>query len=170
MAEELAGKLNFLAHHEAGHAAVAFSFGLQLDQVRIEPEEDSGGVTITQKALQKRTDMQRVLIALAGVRAECHLDSSCIGYRKETDLDDVRALKLVAARLHSRLQRRPQDYIDKIYERMKSRLEYRCGLIVEERWPAIQRLAGELIRRAKLTRWVVVTGEEAERALTGEDF
>jgi hypothetical protein len=52
---------------------------------------------------------------------------------------------------------------------MKSRLADRCALIVEERWPAIQRLAAELASRASVTRWVEITGEEAERVLTGED-
>jgi hypothetical protein len=52
---------------------------------------------------------------------------------------------------------------------MKNRLADRCELIVEERWPAIQRLAGELARRASVTPWVELTGEEAERLLTDED-
>jgi hypothetical protein len=169
MAEGQTSKLDFLAHHEAGHAAVAFSFGLRLAQVRIEPDDGSGGVTLTAEALQQRTDIQRVLIALAGGRAERHLDPSCVGQWKGSDLDEIRALNIVVARLHSRLQGRSQDYIDKIYERMKSRLADRCGLIVEERWPAIQRLAAELTSRANVTRWVEVTGKEAERALTGED-
>jgi hypothetical protein len=169
MAELRASKLNFLAHHEASHAAVAFSFGLQLDQVRIEPEDDSGGVTLTAEALQKRTHIQHVLIAMAGARAERHLNPFCVGQWKGSDLDEVRALKLVAARLHSRLEGRSQDYIDKMYERMRSRLADRCALIVEERWPAIQRLAAVLASRANVTRWVEVTGEEAERALIGED-
>ena len=40
-------RFDFLAHHEAGHAAVAFSFGLRLEQVRIEPDDNSGGMTLT---------------------------------------------------------------------------------------------------------------------------
>ena len=169
MAEGHTSKLDFLAHHEAGHAAVAFSFGLRLDQVRIEPDDDSGGVTLTEEASQKRTDIQRVLIALAGARAERHLDPSGVGQWKWSDGDEVRELNIVVARLHSRLQGRSQDYIAKIYESMKTRLADRCALIVEERWPAIQRLAAELARRASITRWVEITGEEAERVLACED-
>jgi hypothetical protein len=168
MSEGQTSQLNFLAHHEAGHAAVAFSFGLRLEQVRIEPDDNSGGMTLTAEALQKRTDIQRVLIALAGARAERHLDPSCVGQWKGSDGDEVRALNIVVARLHSRLHGCSQDYIDKIYERMKSRLADRCGLIVEKRWPAIQRLAAELVSRVSVTRWVEVTGEEAEKVLTGE--
>ena len=58
--------------------------------------------------------------------------------------------------------------LQEIYERMKSRLADRCGFIVEKRWPAIQRLAAKLVSRASVTRWVEVTGEEAEKVLTGE--
>ena len=170
MAEGRTSKLDFLAYHEAGHAAVAFSFGLRLEQVRIEPDDDSGGMTLTAEALLKRTDIQRVLIALAGGIAERHLDPSCVGQRKGSDGDEVWALKTVVARLHTRLEGRSQDYIEKIYERMKSRLAERCALIVEERWPAIERLAAELASRARVSRWVEVTGEEAERVLAGEDL
>jgi hypothetical protein len=169
MVEGRTSKLDFLAHHEAGHAAVAFSFRLRLEQVRIEPDDDSGGMTLTAEALQKRTDIQRVLIAQAGGRAEQHLDPSCIGQRKGTDGDEVRALNIVVARLHSRFEGRSQNYIDKISERMQNRLADRCALIVRVRWPAIQRLAAELASRAGVTRWVEVTGEEAERVLAGED-
>ena len=73
------------------------------------------------------------------------------------------------ARLHSRLERRSQDYIDRLLERMKNRLADRCALIVNERWLAIQRLAAELAHRASVTPWVELTGEEAERVLAGED-
>ena len=111
-----------------------------------------------------------MLIALAGGIAERHLDPSCVGQRKGSDGDEVWALKTVVARLHSRLGGRSQYYIDKMYERMKSRLAERCALIVEERWPAIERLAAELASRARVSRWVEVTGEEAERVLAGEDL
>jgi hypothetical protein len=169
MGEGLPSKLDFLIHHEAGHAAVAFFFGLRLDQVRIEPDDESGGVSLTEEAVQKRTDIQRVLIAMAGGRAERHLDPSGVGPRKGPDGDEAWALRAVGARLNLRLQGRPRDYIDKIRERMEDRLADRCARIVKERWPAIQRLAAELARRASVTPWVELTGEEAERLLAGED-
>jgi hypothetical protein len=169
MGEGLPSKLDFLTHHEAGHAAVAFFFGLRLDQVRIELDDESGGVSLTAEAVQKRTDIQRVLIAMAGGRAERHLDPSCVGPRKGPDGDESWALRAVVARLKFRLQGRPPDYIDRILERMKNRLADRCALIVKESWPAIQRLAGELARRASVTPWVELTGEEAERLLADED-
>ena len=126
-------------------------------------------MTLTAEALLKRTDIQRVLIALAGAIAERHLDPSCVGQRKGSDGDEVWALKTVAARLHTGLEGRSADTWREIYERMKSRLAERCALIVEERWPAIERLAAELTSRARVSGWVEVTGEEAERVLAGED-
>ena len=35
-------KLEFLTHHEAAHAAVAFSFGLRLAPIHIDQYKDSG--------------------------------------------------------------------------------------------------------------------------------
>ena len=169
MGEGRVSKLDFLTHHEAGHAAVAVHFGLRLDQVRVEQDDNSGGVSLTEEALRKLTDIQRVLIALAGSIAERHLDPSGDGPWKGPDGDEAWALRTVVARLHSRLERRSQDYIDRILERMKNRLADRCALIVNERWPAIQRLAAELAHRASVTPWVELTGEEAESLLAGED-
>jgi hypothetical protein len=148
---------------------VAFSFGLGLEQIRIELDDDSGGVTLTGDAVQKRTDIQRVLIAMAGATAEWHLDPSGVGQRKAPDGDVAWAMKRVVVRLNLRLLGRPQDYIDSIRQRMEDRLADRCAHIVSERWPAIQRLAAELASRASHTRWVELTGEEAERLLVVED-
>src|SRR5690242_6036079 len=112
MGEALSRKLDFLTHHEAGHAAVAVRFGLRLDQVRIEQDDNSGGVTLAEEALRNRTTIQHVLIALSGSIAERPLDPSGVGPRKGPDGDEAWALRAVAARLHSRLGRRSQNYID----------------------------------------------------------
>jgi Peptidase M50B-like len=165
----LPSKLDFLTHHEAGHAAVAFFFGLGLELIRIELDDDSGGVTLTGDAVQKRTDIRRVLIAMAGATAERHLDPSCVDQGKASDGDVARAMKPVVARLKLRLRVRPQHYIDRVRKRMEDRLADRCARLVNARWPAIQRLAAELASRASVTPWVELTGEEAERHLAGED-
>jgi hypothetical protein len=169
MGEGLPSKLDFLAHHEAGHAAVAFFFGLRLEQVRIELDDGTGGISLTEEAVQKRTDIQRVLIAMAGGAAERRLDPPCVGQGKGDDRDVVWAMKPVVARLNLRLQGRPRDYVDKIRKRMEDRLADRSARIVGEKWPAIQRLAAELARRASVTTWLELTGEEAERLLADED-
>ena len=107
-----AKQLNFLAHHEASHAAVAFSFRLQENWIKfgLSRKRTDGGVTLT-GGRAKRTDMQRLLIArVAGARAERYLN-----LRRPvegSDLDEVRALKLVAARL-LHLEGRSQDYMGK---------------------------------------------------------
>ena len=89
MGEGRVSKLDFLTHHEAGHAAVAVHFGLRLDQVRVEQDDNSGGVSLTEEALRKLTDIQRVLIALAGSIAERHLDPSGDGPWKGPDGDEA---------------------------------------------------------------------------------
>ena len=109
MGEGRVSKLDFVTHHEAGHAAVAVYFGLRLNQVRVEQDDNSGGVSLTEEALRKRTDIQRVLIALAGSIAERHLDPSGVGPRKGPDEDEAWAFRTVVARLHSRLERRSRQ-------------------------------------------------------------
>jgi len=50
MGEGRVSKLDFVTHHEAGHAAVAVYFGLRLDQVRVEQDDNSGGISLTEEA------------------------------------------------------------------------------------------------------------------------
>jgi hypothetical protein len=64
--------LSSLAHHEAGNAALADLFGLQLYAVWIDTATGDGG---TQLALgESPTPLQHALVLLAGGRAEKVLD------------------------------------------------------------------------------------------------
>jgi hypothetical protein len=166
MAKGQTRKLDYLTHHEAGHAAVAFSFGLPLGPVRIDTDDDSGTFEMPIGA----TDMQQVLIALAGGRAEKYLDPSCVDEREGSKRDEACALTIIHARFYGRLIAREQPYFDKLCKRVNKRLVRRCAFIVEERWPAIQRLAAVLAKcapdsRAADTRLVELCGEKAEDVL-----
>jgi len=156
-------ELEFLTHHEAAHAAVAFSFGLRLTPIHIDQYEDSGYMK-----LPESTPIQDVLIWLAGGRAELVLDPSSSNTRVASALDEVFVRQTLAARLLRRST--PSDErLEQLIWRMRRPLARRCSFMVQERWPAIQRLAAVLARRASGTRLVELTGEEAERVLTGED-
>jgi hypothetical protein len=81
LAKRQTSKLDFTAHHEAGHAAVARALGFRLGPVRINEDTDSGDATFAYTTDRPPTDVQRVLIALAGGRAERRLDPSFVGKR-----------------------------------------------------------------------------------------
>ena len=156
-------ELEFLTHHEAAHAAVAFSFGLRLAPIHIDRYKDSGYMK-----LPESTPIQDVLIWLAGGRAELVLDPSSPNSRVASALDEVFVHQTLAARLLRRST--PSDQrLEQLIWRMRRPLARRCSFMVQERWPAIQRLAAELASRARGSRWVEITGEEAERLLAGED-
>ena len=113
--------------------------------------------------------MQHVLIALAGGRAEKHLDPSCVGQRTAPDEDEARALTTLGECLRSHFEGRPDGYIDKMCDRVNCILAARCAIIVRDNCPAIQRLAAVLARDASGTRLVELTGEEAEDVLAGDE-
>ena len=87
-------ELKFLTHHEAAHAAVAFSFGLRLAPILIDQSKDSGYMK-----LPESTPIQDVLIWLAGGRAELVLDPSSSNTRVASALDEVFVRQTLAARL-----------------------------------------------------------------------
>src|SRR6476646_606171 len=103
MATGQTSKLDYLSHHEAGHAAVAVSFGLHLERVWIDQPSERGWTKLTEESLKRRTDLQHVLIALAGGRAEKHLDLSCVGQRTAAEDDEIYALNTIHKRFYDRL-------------------------------------------------------------------
>jgi hypothetical protein len=163
MAKGQTSKLDFLSHHEAGHAAIARALGIRLGPVRIKQETDSGDATLTYPTEHPPTDVQKVLIALAGGRAERRLDSSFVGQRLASVADEICASNTIEACLFRRLEGRSWPSIDDLQERVDSRLARVCARMVEEQWPAIQRLAAALVLQRQLS------GEEAEKVLAGED-
>src|SRR5476649_934894 len=67
-----ASRFKLLTYHEAGHAAVAYSFGHRLEGVRINASTYDGLTTLAEQA--RPTRLQYVLILLAGGRAEAEFD------------------------------------------------------------------------------------------------
>jgi hypothetical protein len=153
------GRFDYLTHHEAGHAAVAFHFGLRLEWVSVDKGNDRGWVTTEQG-----TPLQRVLIALAGGRAELHLDGSQVGNRWAAAQDWGIATDVIEGCLRERFACHPDNQIAKMVNRVEEMAARRCALIVRERWQAIQRLVAVLAERRELT------GEEVETVLAGEDI
>src|SRR5262245_52319963 len=94
----MATDLELLAHHEAGHAAVAVALGVRLAWVKIDPLNDKG-ITRTEGA----TALQDALIRLAGGRAESVLDPESRSRRLAAVEDEVRLWALLEDRILRRL-------------------------------------------------------------------
>jgi hypothetical protein len=150
-------KLDLLTYHEAGHAAVAFSFGLRLKAVRINQVDDK-----TEPADgQEPTSYQNVVMRLAGSRAEMVLDEDSLSH-STLNVEDEHLIETCLEECFAhRLQCHTPEEAGHIYSRVRDRLAYRCEGIVRDMWPAIQRLAAELAKRSELS------GEEVERILAG---
>ena len=164
MVKEPISELEFLTHHEAAHAAVAFSFGLRLAPIQIDKYKARGYMK-----LPESTPIQDVLIWLAGGRAELVLDPSSSNTRVASALDEVFARQTLAARLLRRST--PSDErLEQLIWRMRRPLARRCSFMVQERWPAIQRLATVLARCAIGARCFDLSGDIAEKVLAGEEW
>lgn len=144
----MADNLQLLAHHEAGHAAIARHFGIRIHDVRIFPSTDSGAVRIS--SAEPVTPFQDAMIRLAGGRAEKQLDPEALTWRQSTLRDEVELANLIAARLDAKLPHRPIAYVDSLGDRVDHRLAGCCAGLVSLHWPAICRLAEALIIHSEL--------------------
>ena len=137
-----ASKIDLLTHHEAGHAAVAYSFGLRLECVGIDTSTYDGFTTLAEGV--QPTRLQHVLILLAGGRAETVLDHTSSSRSYAAAEDECRLQYILEASFAHKLLRQSLDYCDRLTERVDERLAGCCRRLVVLHWPAIQRLASEL--------------------------
>lgn len=155
--------LDLLAHHEAGHAAVAHALGFRLKWVRIDTDADNGETALLEG--EEPSAFKHALILLAGGRAEHALDPGCLGRRLSTALDEARLTNILSDRLSQKYRGpfKDQHYVDGLSERMDERLAAHCARLVRDLWPAIQMLAAELREYHDLT------GERATAILSTLD-
>src|SRR5690348_688172 len=91
-----ANSLDFLAHHEAGHAAVAYKLGFRLKSIRVYPASNDG---VTELAGgQHPTSLQGALILLAGGRSESILDPDALS-QSHSALDEGKLRGIISGRL-----------------------------------------------------------------------
>jgi hypothetical protein len=152
----VASDLELLAHHEAGHAAVAWALGVRLVSVRIDPQQDRGA-TVSQWA----TPLRSALVTLAGGRAEKNLDPASSSRRIAAIKDEVWLLGELEARIFRRAPDLDQEEIDRRREAVDARLIRCCLRIVQFHWPSIRRLAAALIQHNE------IEGPRAEAILAG---
>jgi len=138
----MASNLDLLAHHEAGHAAIAWSFGLRLQSVTINPAHDNGE-TKTSNA----TRLQHALILLASSRAEAVLDPGCLGRRISPAMGEAELDRTISEWLESELPHLQIEDSNKLAEAIDRRLARNCLRLVRLHWEVIQRLAHELAQK-----------------------
>jgi hypothetical protein len=110
--EEDQHRIVLLAHHEAGHAAIASALGFRLRGVRIDPATYNGSTQLAEG--ERPTRLQHVLILLAGGRAELMLDPWSLADSYSTLQDEVILDEIIKAKPASRLLNRPVSYVDGI--------------------------------------------------------
>jgi hypothetical protein len=158
-----ASDLDLLTHHEAGHAAVAhLGCGFRLRAVWIDPRTGTGKTYLADWA--RPTPVQTVVIALAGGRAELVLDSSSLAPRPYTIDDEILARQLIERRPRGRLMHCHEEYVDRICDKMDTRIAACSKRLVAQNWDAAERLAAELAQRNELS------GQEAEKVLAGKSI
>ena len=97
------------------------------------------------------------------------LDPSSSNTRAASALDEVFVRQTLAARLLRRST--PSDQrLEQLIWRVRRPLARRCSFMVQERWPAIHRLATVLARCANGARCFDLSGDIAEKVLAGEEW
>ena len=150
----MATDIEFLAHHEAGHAAVAVALGVRVAWIKIDPSNEKG-TTRTEGT----TALRDALIRLAGGRAETVLDPMSRPHRLAAIEDEVLLWEVLERHILRKLPHLDVDELDRRCDAIDDRLARCCLRLVQRRWPAIQRLAAALMERNEMT------GAEAEAIL-----
>jgi len=146
--------LELLAHHEAGHAAVAWALGVRLVWVEIDPSRDKGATRT-----EGTTTMRSALIRLAGGRAESILDPTAPSWRLGAIEDEVLLREALENRILRGSANLDEEELNRRRDIVDGRLAERCLRLVRLHWPAIQRLAAALVERNE------IEGAEAESIL-----
>ena len=140
-----ASTLEEVAYHEAGHVVVGHRLGIDLDSVDILPDGQGGnGHTVFNVApgVRERRDYIEAVVTtfLAGPAAEARVAGFENPEGSGYDLDAI-------AREWLR-QLKPANG----YRARRAELGRRAGRLVAESWPQIEKVAGALLERRRLTR------------------
>jgi hypothetical protein len=137
-----------VAYHEAGHAVIAQKLGASLKRVSIKACDQYRGI-VRYRGLKIVDDMDRgrlraervIMIALAGPAAQRRYRKS--SWRTYHGSDDYRQVMKLAAYFF------PWDA--KTQKAFVRWLELRTEWLVDQHWPAIERLAHALMERTTMT-------------------
>jgi ATP-dependent Zn protease len=132
------------AYHEAGHAVMALALGRPVACVSILPDRRFLGVCEFGKAVFRPSEdwlEREILIALAGIAAEARHTGEYAW--DAADRDRAYALGLAAERAGSYRK------AERLLRRLLSKAEYLLGRA--ENWPAVEKLAAELLRLGEVS-------------------
>ena len=150
-----------VAYHEAGHAVIARVLGLEVDWVTITPDLDIAGecdsdyafyfAFYADDATQLAAIEKDVMVTLAGPIAECQyrsLDFNAATVMRSagwgSDLAMAKYLLTMAMELL------PEDLRPELYDELFDRLSIETEILVNGRWPAIERVATGLLEASDL--------------------
>lgn len=153
MAARASIALQATAFHEAGHAVAAWSCGLPVYRVSIQPEGDAKGVVSHRNPLARvRLDLDgsdkarmkaeaAIIVCLAGPASQRRFNAR--SYRKHHSASDFDTAAELALRLNSSAEA-ANAYLDW--------LRIRADDLIAGRWKIVTALAGLLLERAELGR------------------
>ena len=140
-----------IAHHEAGHAVVAWAKGLRLLKVSIGDDDGESEYVETDDELRARLGereslVAKVIVRYAGEFAQMRWQAECLAFGCDQDGADAIASALRLSELEGRDRRKE--------------LREATEDLVARNWPRITALAGELLRYRTLC------GDDAVRCIT----
>src|SRR5437899_3601541 len=131
------------AYHEAGHAVVALILGRPVDEVSVLANRDFVGVCKFGKARMRPSEdwqEREMLIALGGIAAEARHTGNYAWDAAGRDQQYVHDLAM---------QRAGPRRAERLVRRLLAKAEHLLSR--EGRWPAVERLAAELLRRGAIS-------------------
>ncbi len=148
-------ELRAIAHHEAGHAVVAWRLGLKFRRVTIKSEGDSLGHVLNVKGPKWLNDEFGAILSIrARLRAERHIVYGMAGQVAEEKFrgrrpdprahsDDDRSAIVLAMRAIPGSQRTVNAFLHYCFESARD--------IVDSQWPQVTAVAAALLAQGTLT-------------------
>ncbi|WP_425906578.1 hypothetical protein [Nitrobacter sp. TKz-YC02] len=162
-------KRETIAHHEAGHAVIARVLDIPVSYATLDAHDGAGAVVTTSSATHLALDdletpEKYAIVALAGPQAQHHYrpmslaaqNHACEGGWRVDRANATSLLAMLVLRQHGK-PAVPGSYVEldgpetEEFSRLFSRTTQKTADLVEENWPAIQRVAAALLSRPGLT-------------------
>jgi hypothetical protein len=162
-------KKETIAHHEAGHAVIARVLDIPVSYATLDALDGAGAVVTTSNATHLgphnlEAPEKYAIVALAGPQAQHHYrpmsraaqNRACDGGWRVDRANATSLLAMLVLRQHGK-PAVPGSYVEldgpetEEFDRLFSQTAQKTADLVEENWPAIQRVAAALLNRPALT-------------------
>lgn len=162
------GKKETIAHHEAGHAVIARVLDIPVSYATLNALDGASAVVTSRATHLPPDDLEApekyAIVALAGPQAQHHYrpmsvaaqNRACDGGWRVDRANATSLLAMLVLRQHGK-PAVPGSYVEldgletEEFGRLFSRTIQKTADLVEENWPAIQRVAAALLSRPALT-------------------